>query len=396
MGAFENMKLEERLISEIAEKQQVSFNDLYSALHEDGVTSEELEKSLSTLEKSGVIASRSTGGIMTYYSLDSNPIKKVLIVEDDRDINKLMALSIGEGFDIHQIYDGGEVIDYVKKNKPALIILDLMLPNRDGLSICQEIKENPELRNTIIILVSAMDPTSNRLQGIKYGADYYIKKPFEPKELRTLVTIFLKKKGRPFDPLIDLPDEARISKEFEYSIKAGNEYSIGTLSINGLSDYAQRFGEKSAIVLLRLVSQLLQDSIKKYGQKVFAGFLNSSKFVVAGSKKELTDSIQEVKKEFNAVLPFIMQDAGFKQLPGIEPIFDMAEAPKLSIVFTESNKDDRISRRNEVLKNKGIAADNIGSYSYEELQKMFGDDNLDIQITRDANGVKLNIGKKRS
>ena len=57
-----------------------------------------------------------------------------------------------------------------------------------------------------------MDPTSNRFKGIKYGADYYIKKPFDPKELRSLVTIFLKKKGKRFDPLIDLPDEERISE----------------------------------------------------------------------------------------------------------------------------------------------------------------------------------------
>ncbi len=168
------------------------------------------------------------------------------------------------------------------------------------------------------------------------------------------------------------------------------------MSIQGLGAYAQRFGEKSAIVLLRLVSQLLQDSIKKYGQKVFAGFLNSSKFVVAGSKKELNDSVQEVKREFDAVLPFIMQDAGYKMLPGIDSMFEMEEMPKLSIEFVESSKDDRISRRNEVLKTKGAAAENIGSYTYEELQKMFGDDNLDVQITRDANGVKLNIGKKQS
>ena len=108
----------------------------------------------------------------------------MLIVEDDKNINKLMALSIGKGFEISQIYDGGEAIEFVRKNRPDLVILDLMLPHKDGLDICQTIKSDPSISGTIVIMVSAMDPTSNRFKGIKYGADYYIKKPFDPSELQ--------------------------------------------------------------------------------------------------------------------------------------------------------------------------------------------------------------------
>ena len=170
------------------------------------------------------------------------------------------------------------------KKRPNLVILDLMLPHKDGLDICRTIKSDPELNNTVVILVSAMDPASNRFKGIKYGADYYIKKPFDPKELRTLVNIFLRKKGKRFDPLIDLPDEERLSKELERSIKESNEYTIGTLKIENLGTYARKFGEKPAVVILRVVSQLLQDDIKKYGQDIFLGFLNSDEFVIAGKK----------------------------------------------------------------------------------------------------------------
>ena len=199
----------------INDRQQISFNELSDASFSMGIEKGKLEKVLAELESMKVIASRSRGGVLTYYPLQEGSLRKVLIVEDDKNINKLMALSIGKGFEIGQIYDGGEAIEFVRKNRPDLVILDLMLPNKDGLDICQTIKSDPSISGTIVIIVSAMDPTSNRFKGIKYGADYYIKKPFDPNEMRSLVTIFLKKKGKSFDPLIDLPDEAGISNEIE-------------------------------------------------------------------------------------------------------------------------------------------------------------------------------------
>jgi len=239
-----------------------------------------------------------------------------------------------------------------------------------------------------------MDPTSNRFKGIKYGADYYIKKPFDPVELRSLVTLFLKKKGRRFDPLIDLPDEARISAEIEHSLKEGEHYIIGTMKIDNLSAYALRFGSKSATVLLRLISQLLQDTIKNTSPQVFAGFLNSSSFVIAGPEEDVESVVDELKKEFGAVLPFILQDEGYKPLElNIESLFESKEVPKLSLVFTESEKEELMQRRREILEDKGVRGNEIGTYTYGELQKLFGDQNLDITITRGSNGIKLKVSK---
>ena len=386
------------LFNVINDRQQISYNELSDMMFSQGVAEDKLKGALTALERDKTIASRVNGGILTYYVLEPDKVRKVLIVEDDKNINKLMALSIGKGFEISQIYDGGEAIKAIREQRPELVILDLMLPNKDGLDICQTIKSDPEISGTIVILVSAMDPTSNRFKGIKYGADYYIKKPFEPNELRNLVTLFLRKKGKRFDPLIDLPDEERISREIEHSIKEGEKYAIGTLKVENLGVYARRLGEKSAIVILRLISQLLQDSIKNNNQNVFVGFLNSDEFVVAGMKGSVEALVKEVKEEFNAVLPFILQDAGYKQLNlNIDSLFDSKEVPKLYLTYTESEKEKIRERRSEILKSKGAigAKDEIGAYTYEELQRLFGKENLDIKITRNSNGVRLQVGKVR-
>jgi DNA-binding response OmpR family regulator len=363
-----------------------------------GISLEQLDGSLKELENTKAIASRSNGGIMTYYVLqEDKQLRKVLIVEDDKNINKLMALSLGKGFEIMQVYDGGEAIGVVKGKRPDLVILDLMLPHMNGQDICNTIKSDKDIRDTTVILVSAMDPTNNRFTALKNGADYYIKKPFDPIELRSLVTLFLKKKGKRFDPLIDLPDEDRISREIEHSLKEGEQYVIGTIRIDNFGEYAKRFGEKSGIVILRLISQLLQDIIKNSGSGVFVGFLNSDQFVIAGMQQNVNDVISGIQAEFTAVLPFILQDEGFRQMDlDIESLFESKEVPKLSLVYNEIGKSDLKKRRSEILESKTEGQGDIGTYTYEELQKLFGSSDLDVVITRDSNGVRLQVGKNAS
>ncbi|MDE1810482.1 MAG: response regulator [Candidatus Micrarchaeota archaeon] len=388
------------ILDVISERQQIAYTDLSDLVFSRGMAEAKLKSALADLEGRKIIASRSSGGVMMYYILQQqDTLRKVLIVEDDKNINKLMALSIGKGFDVSQIYDGGEAIAFVRGKKPDLVILDLMLPHKDGLDICQTIKTDRDVSNTIVILVSAMDPTSNRFKGIKYGADYYIKKPFDPSELRSLVTIFLKKKGKRFDPLIDLPDEERMSTELERSIKQGKEYAIGTIRIRNLDDYARRFGEKSAMVILRLISQLLQDIIRGKEQSMYVGFLTSSVFVIGGNVPEVEESVDKVKREFNAVMPFILQDEGYKPITmdlGIEELYEKESIPKLELVYEQSEKSKLKERRDRILKSKGVQPKgDIGSYTYDELQKMLGkEDDLTIKITRDPNGVRLQVSKE--
>ncbi|MDE1869716.1 MAG: response regulator [Candidatus Micrarchaeota archaeon] len=391
MDEVDNFKAD--LLSVINERQQVTYNDLVEYNSSKGISEELLKKGLSELQEMNAIASRSSGGILTYYILkEKNDLRKIMVVEDDKNINKLVALSVGKGFDITQIYDGKEAIKKVKSIKPDLIVLDLMLPGADGLEICQFIKKDPELANTIVIIISAMEATSNRFKGIKYGADYYIKKPFDPDDLKGLVTIFLKKKGKRFDPLIDLPNEAKISNALENALKVEEAHEIGRLRVEGFVDFANSFGANSGITILRLISQILQDKVRESGGNVFVGFLNSDDFVIAGNKAHVGKVVTAITEEFNAVVPFIYQSEGYKPIErGLDDMYE-AERPSLSLSYTPIPKNALMAKRAEILKTKH-SAKGIGAYTYDELRAMLGSDNLDIIITRDVSGVKLSVGK---
>ncbi len=387
--------VESDIMSLINDKQELTYNELKDYAGSMEIDNDTLKRALAELVKATAIASRSSGGIPTYYMLqEPQHIKRIFVIEDDQNINKLMAVSLGKGYDITQIYDGKEAIEKIKYQKPDLVVLDLMLPGADGLEVCQTIKKDTNLRDITVIIVSAMEASTNRFKGIKYGADYYIKKPFDPDELRSLVTIFLKKKGKKFDPLIDLPNEDRISDSVEKSLKeADSGYEIGRLRVEGLASFASKFGNDAGITILRLVSQLLQDKVRgKEVEGTFVGFLNGDDFVLAGNQKNVDRIIESIKSEFQAVLPFIYQSEGYKPIEkGIDDLYAV-QNPTLSLGYTEIKRETLMARRAEVIKEK--RKEEIGSYTYDELRRMLGSENLDITITRDTNGVKLSVGKR--
>ena len=145
-------------------------------------------------------------------------------------------------------------------------------------------------------------------------------------------------------------------------------------------------------MILRLVSQLIQDNVRESGGSVFVGFLDADDFVIAGERSKVAKMANSMSSEFNSVLPFIYQNEGYKPIElGIEDTYGM-EVPKMKLVYSPIEKNDLKERRSEILKSK--KNDNlIGSYTYEELRRMLGSNDLDVIITRDQNGVRLSIGK---
>jgi DNA-binding response OmpR family regulator len=387
-------RFETQVFNVIEEKQEISLNELKKELLSRNIEVDDskLRESINLLENLGAVGERKIGNMEVFYSLQpSNFPNKILIVEDDVQINRLMAVSVGKGFNILQSYNGREAMEMVRKEKPDLVILDLMLPEKDGLDICNTIKHDPELKNIKIIVVSALDATTHRLKSLERGADYYIKKPFDPYELRTLVNIFLRKKGKKFDPLVDLPDEERISVELENALQ--EDFQIFTISLNNLKEYEKKFGEKDVMVVIRLLSQLLQDETKKSLKTGFIGYLKNKQFIIAGKREEVAQTLEGLKKEFEAVLPFIYQEKGYLPIETeLETIFETEKIPKLELSIKEIPKEEILSKRKEILKEKTFK--DVGSYTYEELQKLLGE-GVDVVITRGPHGVQITVSKEK-
>ncbi|MEO9653518.1 response regulator [Marinomonas sp.] len=115
----------------------------------------------------------------------------ILIVEDEENIAEvLIAYCHLEGYNAKHLNSGQGVVDYVRNNSVDLILLDIMLPQTDGMTLCQAIRR---FSNVAIIMVSAKRQEIDKLQGFKFGADDYICKPFSPKEVMVRISAVLRR-----------------------------------------------------------------------------------------------------------------------------------------------------------------------------------------------------------
>jgi two-component system response regulator BaeR len=117
--------------------------------------------------------------------------ERLLIVEDEEKLARLLADYLkAAGFDVQRLSDGRGVVEWVRQQGPALILLDLMLPGRDGLEICREIRA---FSRVPIIITTARVEEIDRLLGLELGADDYVCKPYSPREVVARVKAVLRR-----------------------------------------------------------------------------------------------------------------------------------------------------------------------------------------------------------
>ncbi|MBS0629542.1 MAG: response regulator transcription factor [Verrucomicrobia bacterium] len=110
--------------------------------------------------------------------------KRILLIEDEEDIASLIKLQAEvSGYKLHVEVDGINGYRAVEREKPDLVILDLMLPGQNGLDVCRKIKANPDLRDIPVIMLTARSEEIDVVLGLELGADDYVAKPFSPKIL---------------------------------------------------------------------------------------------------------------------------------------------------------------------------------------------------------------------
>jgi two-component system alkaline phosphatase synthesis response regulator PhoP len=119
---------------------------------------------------------------------------KVLIVDDEKDIVELLEYNLGkEGYRVLSAFDGEKALDLAKKEKPAVIILDLMLPGLDGLEVCKILKSDPQTAGIFIIMLTAKAGETDKVVGLELGADDYVAKPFSVREMLARVKAVLRR-----------------------------------------------------------------------------------------------------------------------------------------------------------------------------------------------------------
>ena len=123
--------------------------------------------------------------------------RKILVVEDDHNISDLIRMYLEkEGFEVQTVFDGAAAVDAFRSMQPDMVLLDIMLPVMDGWAVCGKIRETSR---TPIIMITAKSEVFDRIQGLEMGADDYVVKPFEMKELIARINAVLRRTEIPND-----------------------------------------------------------------------------------------------------------------------------------------------------------------------------------------------------
>ena len=123
--------------------------------------------------------------------------RNILVVEDDHNISELIRMYLEkEGFEVRSVYDGGKAVEEFDRQAPDLVLLDIMLPVLDGWGVCAHIRR---MAQTPIIMLTAKSDVTDRITGLEMGADDYLVKPFEMKELMARINAVLRRSEIPED-----------------------------------------------------------------------------------------------------------------------------------------------------------------------------------------------------
>lgn len=211
---------------------------------------------------------------------------KVLVVDDEKDILQIVKYNLElHGYEVDTAENGVDAIAKLKTYKPDLILLDIMMPHKDGIQTCIEIRANPEYDDVLVIFLTALSDEKSEIRGLELGADDYISKPIKPKLLVSRVHSAFRRIVKDDSKVIIFPD-LEINREKFMVTHKGHEIPLPRKEFELFSLLASKPGR----VFLR--NEILD---KVWGNEVIVGDRTIDVHIRKIRQKLNTDFIATVK-----------------------------------------------------------------------------------------------------
>ena len=227
---------------------------------------------------------------------------RILVVEDDVDIaNMLRIYFTGQDYQVEVANRGTEALRLCQKQIPDLVVLDIMLPDMDGYTICRELRTTTRTSHIPIIFLTQKDERSDRIAGLELGADDYITKPFDIEELKLRVksAIRIHQRMNMTDPRTGLPSSRLIEDQLRQLMRA-DDWTLLLVGIDHLAPFNDTYGFVASGEVLRFTALLLNDVVDELGTlNDFIGHASSETFVIITMEKNVASMVEQLRKRFN-------------------------------------------------------------------------------------------------
>lgn len=265
---------------------------------------------------------------------------KILIADDNQFLVEILKADLELlNYEVYSAKDGEETLELANKIHPDLIILDIMMPKSNGYQVCRKIKNDPNLKNTIVIMLTAKTSPDDKLWGYDCGADEYITKPFDTDELEKLIKRKLddKRRGITSHPITGLPLYNNFEQEQDKRFKTGIKFASLRLFYKNdcIEDIETMYGKFCVNDVLASTSQYLMKFIENHKElEPFLAFsLDNSFYLIVNANRD--KSIEIGKKCINYInnllstIDLSKNDPKAKLMEKKQPVILMACSVKL-------------------------------------------------------------------
>jgi diguanylate cyclase (GGDEF)-like protein len=232
---------------------------------------------------------------------------KILIVDDDPDIRDILKLTLAEeDYEILEAQDGEEALKVINTKPLNLVLLDYKIPKVDGRQVCREVKKDLLLRHLPIIMVTGKGDINDKVGGIDAGADDYVVKPFEPKELLARIRMVLRRTERDLEanPLTRLPGNVSILNELSRQLESKSLFAVCYIDLDKFKSYNDKYGFEHGDEVIRETARILIRNIQQYGNPDdFIGHIGGDDFVVVTIPQLIDNICKKIIADFENTVP---------------------------------------------------------------------------------------------
>ena len=241
---------------------------------------------------------------------------RILIVDDDADIRDILKLTLAEeNYELLEASDGEEALKIINAKPLDLVLLDYKIPKIDGRQVCRLIKKDLLLRHLPIIMVTGKGDISDKVDGIDAGADDYIVKPFEPKELLARIRMILRRTERDLEanPLTRLPGNVSILNELSRRLENKSKFAACYIDLDKFKAYNDKYGFEHGDEVIRETARILIRAVQQLGNPDdFIGHIGGDDFVIITAPNVVDNICKTIIADFEKTAPSFYNEADRK------------------------------------------------------------------------------------
>ena len=242
---------------------------------------------------------------------------KILLVDDDPDILDVLEITLSEEkYEILKAMDGKEAMRIIKSKPLDLVLLDYNIPKMNGRQVCLEVKKDILLRHLPIIMITGKGEISDKVGGIDAGADDYIVKPFEPKELLARIRMVLRRTEIDLEanPLTRLPGNISILNELSRRIENKALFAVCYLDLDKFKAYNDKYGFEHGDEVIRETARILIQATHETGNPDdFIGHIGGDDFVIVTTPNVVDNLCKRIIVDFEKTVPSFYNETDRKK-----------------------------------------------------------------------------------